>query len=146
MARPSEQEIEAAFAPFLDRNEKLEHVAFGVKQPNFALMAGLICFGILPGMIAVMLLTKNYWVGLTNRRLLVLRVASPTNLKVKEVIEYSLDSLRQTDVRSSTGILFTHIRLRDARQPFVAKFHRAYSRENRRQAMAIAEAIHFQAA
>ncbi len=44
-------------------------------------------------------------------------------------------------VKTSTGGLFTHIRIDEATRPFVAKFHRAFSKNNRSHAMAISEAI-----
>ena len=63
----------AAFAPYLEPGEHLRNVAFGVRQPNILLMLPLFALAVLPGAIAVALLTKEYVVGLTDRRLIVLR-------------------------------------------------------------------------
>ena len=55
--------------------------------------------------------------------------------------EYDLSEFAEMNVKTSTGALFTHIRIDDEERPFVAKFHRAFSKNNRPHAMAIAEAI-----
>src|SRR5687768_1774410 len=65
--------VSAAFQPYLEPGEQLRHWAYGVKQPNMLLIVGLTLLAILPGLIAVALLTKEYVVGLTDRRFLVLR-------------------------------------------------------------------------
>jgi hypothetical protein len=141
MAKLTDEKMMEAFKPHLLPGEEVRKVAFGVKQPNILLIILLICLAILPGIIAVFLLTKNYVIGLTNRRFLVLRVASMSNAAVKAVIEYDLAALPGMKVETSTGGIFTHIKIADAAKPFVAKFHRAYSKTNRESAMAIAAAI-----
>jgi hypothetical protein len=141
MAKLNEETMKAAFQPHLLEGEEVTHVAFGVKQPNILLIILLICLAILPGMIAVFLLTKNYVIGLTSKRFLVLQVASMSNAAVKTVIEYDRASLPGMKVATSTGGLFTHIAIDDAAKPFKAKFHRAFSKTNRESAMAIAAAI-----
>lgn len=40
-------------------------------------------------------------------------------------------------VKTSTGTLFTHVKIDDAAKPFVAKFHCAGMPDNREHAMAI---------
>jgi hypothetical protein len=110
-----------------------------VKQPNFFLMLPLLALALIPGLIAIQLLTKNYIAALTNRRLIVLRVKG-VNLSVQEIIEYPLSSL--PPVVASTGPIFTHIRVRDQAKPFAAKFHRsAMKGKNRESAMAIAASL-----
>lgn len=139
MAKLDDQKIQAAFESFLNPSEELRNWAFGVKQPNIVLILLLLLLAILPGIIAIFFLTRNYLVGLTDSRLIVLRIKM--NAEVKEMTEYGLAALHDMDVKTSTGGFFTHIRIRDAEKPFVAKFHRAFSKNNRPHAMAIAQAI-----
>ena len=141
MAKLNDTRIHEAFAAHLEPGEALRHWAFGVKQPNILLMIPLFLLGVIPGVIAVFILTRNYLIGLTERRLVVLRVKSISNAEIMEVQEYALADLRGTEVKTSTGPLFTHIRIDDEARPFVAKFHRAFSKDNRAHAMAIADAI-----
>lgn len=141
MAKLNDESVLAAAKPYLQPGESITSWAVGVKQPNMLLIIALVAFAVLPGLIAVMLLTKNFLVVLTNKRLLVLQIKSPTNASVKQVTEYSLAELQKMEVRTSTGALFTHIQIRDGAKPFTAKFHRAYSKVNRPNSVAIAEAI-----
>lgn len=137
MARFNDENVPAAIRPHLQPGEQLKHWAFGVKQPNILLIIILICMAVLPGLIAIMLLTKNYVVGLTDRRLLVLKFKGKLN--VTEVTEYPLNP--RPNASGSTGALFTHIRIDDPAKPFVAKFHRMGMPNNREQSMAILAAI-----
>jgi hypothetical protein len=141
MAKLDDEKINAAFAPHLGPNEALHRWAFGVRQPTMWLIVPLTALAIVPGLIAASMLTKKYLVGLTDRRLIVLQVKDYNNSGVKEVTEYRLDDLRDMEVKTSTGMLFTHIKIIDRAKPFVAKFHRAFSKNNRPHAMAIAQAI-----
>lgn len=137
MAKKTEADFRAAIEPYLDDGEQLKHWAFGVKQPNIFLIMFLLFLAVLPGIIAVFLLTRNYVVGLTDRRFIVARFKG--NLKVIEISEYPLGTVN--NVESKTGPIFTHIRIEDPQQPFVAKFHRAGMPNNRDQSMAIASAL-----
>lgn len=139
LAKLDDEKIQAAFQSYLNPGEELRNWAFGVKQPNILLILALLLLAILPGIIAIFLLTKKYLIGLTDSRLIVLRIKM--NAEVKEMTEYGLAAIRGMDVKTSTGGIFTHIKIRDAEKPFVAKFHRAFSKNNRPHAMAIAEAI-----
>jgi len=141
MAKLNDERIQAAFQPYLNEGETLRYWAFGVKQPNMFLLIFLIALAVLPGIIAVFLLTKNYLIGLTDKRFLVLQIKGPGNAGVKQIMEYNLDEVRRMPIKTSTGGLFTHIRIEDATRPFVAKFHRAFSKNNRPHAMAISEAL-----
>jgi len=67
-------------------------------------------------------------------------VASISNVNVKKHTEYSLSEL-SGKVTASTGVLFLKINIDDPAKPFEAKFHRAFSKNNRSHAMAISEAI-----
>jgi len=133
VARFKDDAVQTALRQHLEPGEELKNWAYGVKQPNFWLILILYAMAILPGAIAVALLTKEYIVGLTNRRFLVLRVNG--SLQVLETIEYALDAL--PPVAASTGVLFTHIKIKDAQRPFVAKFHRLGMPKNREHTMAM---------
>lgn len=128
----------AAFTPYLEPGEQLKHWAYGVKQPNMLLMIPLFALAVLPGAIAVALLTKEYVVGLTDRRFIVLRFKGK-KIAVQEIIDYPLSSL--PPVKASTGGLFTHINIQDPAKPFVAKFHRMGMPGNREHGMAIQAAL-----
>lgn len=127
-----------AFTPHLQPGEKVQYFAYGVKQPHPALVILLVFLAILPGLIAVALLTKEYMIGLTDRgRLIVLRFSGKMN--VKEISDYNIGTVGA--VKTSTGSIFTHIRINDPQKPFVAKFHRLGLKTNREHAMAIAQAL-----
>ena len=134
----------AAFTPYLEPGEQVKCVAYGIKQPSMFIILPLVIIALLPGLIAMMLLTKEYVAALTNRRVIVLRFKSK-KINVQEVLEYPLSSL-PTSAKTSTGPLFTHIAIRDAARPFVAKFHRLGLKNNRDSAMAIGSALTGQAA
>lgn len=140
MTKLTDDKIKLAFEQYLQGEENLKYWAFGVKQPNIFLIVLLLALFILQGIIAVFWLTKNYLIALTDNNLLVLEVASISNANVKKHTEYSLSEL-SGKVSTSTGILFTKIKIDDPAKPFEAKFHRAFSKNNRPHAMAISEAI-----
>ncbi|HEV2803041.1 MAG TPA: hypothetical protein VGW12_21420 [Pyrinomonadaceae bacterium] len=123
----------AAFQPYLEPGEQLSHVAYGVKQPNVLLIA-------LTGGLITALLTKEYVIGMTDRRLIVLHFKGK-DIRVQEVLDYRLNSGQRPPVKTSTGSVFTHIKVDDPAKPFVAKFHRMGMPGNREGAMAIAAAL-----
>ena len=139
MARFSDPNLPAAaFTPYLEPGEQLKHWAYGVKQPNILLMLPLFVLGVLPGVIVVAIMTKEYVAGLTDRRFIALRFKG-NKIEVKEVLSYSLNDLPA--VKAATGAIFTHIKLADPAKPFVAKFHRLGMPGNREHAMAIEAAL-----
>ena len=140
MTKLTDDKIKLAFEQYLQGEENLKYWAFGVKQPNIFLIVLLLALFILQGIIAIFWLTKNYLIALTDNNLLVLEVASISNANVKKHTEYSLSKLRGK-VTASTGVLFTKIKIDDSAKLFEAKFHRAFSKNNRPHAMAISEAI-----
>jgi hypothetical protein len=137
VARFNDTNVPAAIQPHLQAGEQLKHWAFGVKQPNLLLITFLIALAILPGVIAIALLTKQYVVALTDRRLLVLQFKGKLN--VVEVTEYPLQP--RLKASGSTGPLFTHLRVDDAEKPFKAKFHRMGMPNNREHSRAILAAV-----
>ena len=137
MARFDDNNVPAAIQPYLEPGEQLYHWAYGVKQPSILLMIPLFALAILPGAIATAMLTKNYIIGLTDRRLIVLRFGG--KLQVKEVSEYRLHQM--PPVEASTGPIFTHIKIKDPQRPFVAKFHRMGMPNNRMHSQAIENAL-----
>jgi hypothetical protein len=140
MAKLNDETAKSLVAPYLAPGEDVKYWAFGIRQPNLIIIVGLVALAVLPGLIAAMLLSKNYLIALTTQnRLLVMRLGGGN--AVKEVAEYKVDQLRNDTVKTSTGPIFTHIKIKDPAKPFVAKFHRAYASTNRPNAIAIAEAI-----
>ena len=130
--------MQAALARELEPGETLTHWAYGVKQPPFWLILLLLCLAIFPGLIAIALMTKEYVVGLTDRRFIALQFTGG-RINVKAVQAWRLDAL--PPVETSTGSVFTHIAVKDPAGAFVAKFHRLGTADNRPQAMAIAEGL-----
>ena len=63
MARLNDENVPAAIKANLQPGETLKHWAYGVKQPNMGLIFLLILLAVLPGIIAIALLTKQYIVG-----------------------------------------------------------------------------------
>ncbi len=138
MARYKDPIVTEVLGRQLHPGEQLQHWAYGVKQPPMGLIILLMLLAILPGAIAVALLTKEYVVGLTSHRLLVLRVKGG-KANVQEVIEYDRRAL--PPAKTSAGGIFTHIEIKDPQKPFVAKFHRMGMPNNRDQSRAIAAAL-----
>jgi hypothetical protein len=138
MARYKDEKVIEAITPYLHPGEVIQNFAYGVKQPNMGLIIALMMLAILPGAIAVALLTKEYIVALTNWRFLVLRVKGG-KAAVQEVLEY--DRARMPPVEAKTGGIFTHIKINDEARPFVAKFHRMGMKENRRHCQEIEAAL-----
>jgi hypothetical protein len=138
MARYSDEKVIEALRPYLQEGEVIQNYAYGVKQPNMGLIIALMALAILPGAIAIALLTKEYIVALTNRRFIVLRVKGG-KAQVLEVLEY--DRTRMPAVEAKTGSIFTHIKITDEARPFVAKFHRMGMKENRRHCQEIEAAL-----
>ena len=141
MPKLKDEQIKTAFQDYLNEDEELKHWAFGVKQPNIFLIILLIALFILPGILAVIFLTKNYLIALTDKRFIVLQIKSISNAEVTKMQEYNLDELDRSKVKSSAGALFTKISIDDPVNPFAAKFHRAFSKNNRPHSIAIGEAI-----
>ena len=134
MAVYKDEDIPAIFAPHMNPGEQLVNFAFGVKQPHILLI--FLFIATIGGIIAVMLMTKNYLVGLTTHgRVLVLQMSGKT---VKAVLPYQLGQTQ--GVKTSTGPIFTHIKIAGP-TPFQAKFHRMGMKNNRQHSQAIAAAL-----
>jgi hypothetical protein len=138
MARYKDPIVTEVLGKQLMPGEQLQNWAYGVKQPHIGLIIVLMCMAILPGAIAVAILTKEYVIGLTSHRLIVLQVKGGKATIVGKQ-EYARHQLPPT--KTSTGGLFTHIKIQDPQRPFVAKFHRMGMPNNRQHSMAIAAAI-----
>jgi hypothetical protein len=125
--------------PYLHEGEELKHFAYGVKQPNIWLMILLFCCGIIPGVVFVAIGTKEFYVALTDRRLLIMRVRNMKRVIEGSAMEYDLGAIPPTS--TSAGSIFAHMRIKDPERPFVAKFHRMGMKNNREQVTAMGEAI-----
>jgi len=141
MAKLTDDSINDVFTPHLQEGETLKHWAFGVKQPSMLIIVPLMALAILPGVIATQMLTKSYLIAMTEKRFLVLQIKSMGNAEIKEMIEYDLTGFAGNPAKTKTGSLFTHITIEDEAKPFKAKFHRAFSKSNRANALAMAEAL-----
>lgn len=144
MSRIDDQTVPAALQRVLQPGEQLRHYAYGVKQPNIGLI--LLFYATVGGALAVALMTKHYVVGLTDRRIVVLSLKpgffTRCHLdKVVEVFDFPLAQLPQMKVKTSTGPLFTHMRVEGPGRTWIAKFHRMGMSRNRDHAMAIAGAL-----
>ena len=137
MAKFSEDNLRNAIQPHLQPGEQVQYVAYGVKQPNILLLV-LLLGGILGA-----LLTKHYVIALTDRRLIVVQAKGgffSIDLGAKAVASYTFAELSALPIKTSTGAIFTHIRI-DASTPFIAKFHRLASKTNRDHAVGITQAL-----
>ena len=130
--------MRAAFAPYLQPGEQLAHVANAVRQPPLWLIVILLLIGILPGVIAIAVMTKEYIVGTTDKRFIVLQF-SGGKINVQEARDWPLGALPPVTV--STGGVFTHIKVADPAKPFVAKIHRLGMPGQREEALAIGAAL-----
>ncbi len=141
MPKLTDELMQETLNAHLQEGERLEHWAFGIKQPNMLVMLPLFALAILPGAIATMMLTKNYLVGLTDKRFIVLEIKSITNTAIKGVTEYDRAEFAAKPGSFKPGKLFTHIAIEDESKPFKAKFHRMMSKDNRMHAEAIGKAV-----
>ena len=130
--------VRAAFEPYLQPGEQVRHVANAVRQPPIWLIVLLLLIGILPGVIAIAVMTKEYVVAVTDRRFIVLQF-SGSKIRVQEERSWPLGAM--PPVKVSTGGLFTHIRVEDPAKPFMAKIHRMGMPNQRDEALAIEGAL-----
>jgi hypothetical protein len=147
MARVTADELRAMAQPHLPPGEAVRHAAYGVRQPHIVLIVLFLLFGILPGLLLVHFRTRHYVLALGQRTLAVIQVKpafwklrlEPKSVKSLRLVP--LDGLRGTGGTTSTGGLFTHIAFGRKPDDFKAKFHRAFSKDNRAEAMAIGAAV-----
>ena len=104
------EEVEAALRAQLAPEERLLHGAVGFKMVG--LFVALFLSRLLP------FLVEYYLVGLTDRRLLLVRVASPTNFKVKGVREIGVAELRDMQA----NVIGLTLDLSTPTTPLVIKF------------------------
>ena len=147
MAKLDTAQMRDLLAPVLPAGETLQHAAYGVRQPNILLMLPAFALAILPGVLLTQYLTRHYVIGTTDRSLVIARVKPAMlsmALRPDRAISHRvlpLASLRGGPAMTKTGGLFTHIAFGEGDEAFRAKFHRAFSTENRAEAMAIGARI-----
>ena len=118
-----EADVLGCLRRYVHPDEQLKNWSLGIRRPSTALnilAVALACFGLLPGIIALIILrqsTKTYILGLTDRRLIALRFRG--NLKLDQIMEYSLDGFPM--VRTSMGNP-AKIKIFDPLRPFEAVF------------------------
>jgi hypothetical protein len=118
MRMPNPGDVEAAFVPYLEPDESLEHWAYGRSGPPLVVFLPLYFLGVLPGVLARALLTTSYLVGLTERRLVVLRFRG--YLKVEESFAYALEAM--PPVRSKRTFFAATLAIDDADRPLTVRF------------------------
>lgn len=147
MARLTAEELRAMAQPYMPAGENPRHAAYGVRQPHILLIVLLLLIGILPGLILIHYRTRHYVLALGERTLAVIQVTpafwamrlEPKAVKAVRLVP--LAEVRGLGPTTSTGGLFTHIAFGRKPDDFRAKFHRAFSRDNRAEAMAIGAAL-----
>jgi hypothetical protein len=142
VAKLSEENFRAGVQPHLQPGEQIVHVAYGVKQPNIFLI--ILFIATIGGALAIGLLTKHYLLALTDRRLIIVQVKGGlfgVSFETKAVTEHAFGQLAGLPIKTSTGPLFTHVRIDAPGNPFIAKFHRMGGPNNRQHAMGIAAAL-----
>ena len=138
MGKPTTEEMKAAFRPYIPAGEEITHVAYGIKQPHILLILLLVLVAVLPGLLAIMFMTRHYLIGKSSAGITVLQISGMNNLKVKQAMRFSNAELAAAEVKTSSNGLFTNIKIIDGERQFVAKFHKMYSKDNRPHAEAIA--------
>ncbi len=129
MAKITEAEVRKVLEPQLMPGESLERAAIGYTLPG-----AWIYF---VGVVFMALFQKWFAVGLTDRRLLLLRYSK--RLQVREVSEYALDQISAVHVK--TGAFNVIVTFSSPRGKLKLRFHRAHMTGNRDIAIAIAEAL-----
>lgn len=143
MTQTKDEQLRQMVQPVLRSGEEIQHVAYGVKQPNMLLMVPAFFLAIIPGVLLTARLTKHYTFALTNQRLIILRMASKMLTLPKpedgfeEDLSIDLSALSAMDRKTKSGALFVHITV----GAVTAKFHRAYSKTNRTSALAMSDVI-----
>ncbi len=139
MAEKTRDEIfEDTMRPLLHPGEMLQCVALGVKTPPILLIILLMIIGVVPGVIVGLMLTKNFLVALTDRRIIVARAKGI--VQTEGHFDYQLGKIGGK-VTVKAGSVFTHITVEHPELPWKAKFHRSGSPNNKASALAIAEAF-----
>ena len=113
LARYKDPVATSAFAAHLRSDETLQSWAYGLKQPPMPVM-------LLLGPIAHALLKKEYLIGLTSQRVILLRVKGK-KAEVVEVTDYELDRAHSVTVESLTS--WDRVVIEDAARPFDATFN-----------------------
>ncbi len=147
MARVTAEELRAMAQPYMPAGETARHAAYGVRQPHILLIVLFMLLAILPGILLVHFMTKQYVLVLGERTLVVIRVGPALGrlrLEPKRVKSTRLIPLAEVGglgATTSTDSLFTHIAFGTKPDAFKAKFHRAFTKENRAESMAIGAAM-----
>ncbi len=148
-----ESKFTTALQAHLDKDEQLKHWAFGTKPPNLFLVPLILIASTFVAFLVVWVsqvltapgpfdfiifllfwvgaagvlwtaMRKDYVFGLTDRRLIVLRV-SPWGLgksiSIKEVMKHQLDHL--PPIETSDNSSRTVLKIQDSQKPVIAKFY-----------------------
>lgn len=147
MAKLDNAQMREILNPALPAGERLQHCAYGVRQPNMWLMVPAFALAIVPGVLLTAKLTRHYVVGMSRNYLVVSEIGANWRSKslaseaVKSCDAISLNALRGVEKQVKIGTVFTRIRFGTGADRFDAKFHRAFSKTNRAESAAMAEVI-----
>ncbi len=124
--------------PWIQEGEQLRHAALGVDRPPWGVESLFLLLGLIPLVPRIRLPTRRYAVGLTNLRLLIVRLSD--DLRFVSLTPYGLDQLPPVRARPGPG---TRIAIKDPQRPFFARFPRKVkgADDNGAQAAAIAMAL-----
>lgn len=113
MAKFTDQSVSIALQTYLQAGETLTNAAYCIYQPTLSSLLGPV---------GLALFTKVFIVGLTTRRVIVLRLAGRvgSNINVAGVRDYSFDHL--PSIRAKFGTFATELRIADPAAPFRANF------------------------
>ena len=141
MSKFNDQTVVAAFQPYLQSEEFLGNAAYCIKRPPELIGCLISLLGMLPDILFRSLLSKYYVVGLTNRRLIVLRLASRFggNIRAAEVLAYSLDQL--PEIQANFGAFATGLVIKDPARPFKVVFPMAGVPDNHKRGRMIANKL-----
>ncbi len=123
-----------AFASHLRSGETLQSWAHGIKQPSMPVMLLLN----LIGPFGVALMKKEYLLGLTDQRVLLLRVKGK-KAEVLEVTEYELDKPHTVTIEALKS--FDRVVIEDESRPFEATFNPYTAPDNLENVRAIVAAL-----
>jgi len=106
MPTPYESYVEEQIAPMLERDEQVRYKVFMVKQP------GLLWQILLVGGLLLFLMTKAYFVVVTNRRLIIMRTKqgfikpAMVNLGVEEIPLPTVQKVTSSGIANNRSMTF----------------------------------------
>ena len=104
----------------LEPGETLQCHAYGVRPTPFFLVFVLLLLGIIPGVIALAVLAREYFIGLTAEKLIVIQVSGRAKDQVKDVLIYDRQELSGL-VETTRNHMYTLIQIRHPEKPLALR-------------------------